>query len=36
MRAANYRFADFVRTGLPLVFIMLLTLSLLLAARYSA
>jgi di/tricarboxylate transporter len=35
MRAANYRFGDFVRAGLPLVIIMLLTLSYLLARRYG-
>jgi di/tricarboxylate transporter len=35
MTAAGYRFIDFVRVGVPLVLIMLATLSLLLAHRYG-
>jgi di/tricarboxylate transporter len=35
MNAAGYRFADFVRVGGPLVAIMLVALSLLLASRYE-
>ena len=35
MNAAGYRFADFVRVGLPLVLLMLVTLSILLARRYG-
>jgi|CXWL01.1.fsa_nt_gi di/tricarboxylate transporter len=35
MNAAGYKFSDFLRVGGPLVLIMLTTLSLLLAARYS-
>jgi di/tricarboxylate transporter len=35
MNAAGYTFRDFVRVGLPLVLIMLVTLSLLLAKRYG-
>lgn len=35
MRAAGYRFVDFVRVGLPLVLLMLTSLSILLARRYS-
>ncbi|MBK7902806.1 MAG: SLC13 family permease [Proteobacteria bacterium] len=35
MNAAGYRFSDFVRVGVPLVLIMLVTLSLLLAHRYG-
>lgn len=35
MNAAGYTFRDFVRVGLPLVIIMLVTLSLLLARRYG-
>jgi di/tricarboxylate transporter len=35
MNAAGYRFVDFVRVGLPLVVLMLVTLSLLLANRYD-
>jgi di/tricarboxylate transporter len=35
MNAASYRFADFVRVGLPLVVLMLVTLSVLLATRYA-
>jgi di/tricarboxylate transporter len=35
MNAAGYRFADFVRVGVPLVVLMLVTLSLLLARRYG-
>lgn len=35
MNAANYRFSDFLRVGLPLVAIMLVTLSVLLARRYG-
>lgn len=35
MHAAGYRFVDFVRVGLPLVVLMLVTLSLLLANRYD-
>jgi len=35
MNAAGYRFADFVRVGLPLVIIMLVVLSILLANRYG-
>lgn len=35
MNAAGYRFADFVRVGTPLVLLMLVTLSILLARRYG-
>ena len=35
MTAAGYRFVDFIRVGLPLVLIMLTTLSILLARRYG-
>ena len=35
MNAANYRFVDFVRTGTPLVLLMLITLSLLLVNAYD-
>lgn len=35
MNAARYRFADFLRVGTPLVLLMLATLALLLADRYS-
>ena len=35
MNAAGYKFADFVRVGLPLVLLMLVTLSILLARRYG-
>jgi di/tricarboxylate transporter len=35
MNAAGYRFGDFVRVGLPLVVLMLVTLSVLLAQRYG-
>ncbi|MBM4202224.1 MAG: SLC13 family permease, partial [Gammaproteobacteria bacterium] len=35
MNAAGYRFGDFVRVGLPLVALMLVTLSILLARRYG-
>lgn len=35
MNAAKYRFSDFVRVGAPLVVLMLITLSLLLARRYG-
>jgi di/tricarboxylate transporter len=35
MKAAGYRFVDFVRVGAPLVVIMLVVLSLLLAGRYG-
>lgn len=35
MHAAGYRFADFVRVGLPLVVLMLVTLSILLARHYG-
>jgi di/tricarboxylate transporter len=35
MKAAGYRFADFVRVGAPLVAIMLVVLSFLLAGRYG-
>jgi di/tricarboxylate transporter len=35
MKAAGYRFADFVRVGVPMVLLMLVTLSLLLARRYG-
>ena len=35
MNAAGYRFSDFVRVGLPLVVLMLVTLSILLARRYG-
>jgi di/tricarboxylate transporter len=35
MKAAGYRFADFVRVGVPLVLLMLVTLSVLLARRYG-
>ncbi|MEO8063393.1 MAG: SLC13 family permease [Pseudomonadota bacterium] len=35
MNAAGYRFRDFVRGGLPLVLLLLITFSLLLAHRYS-
>jgi len=35
MKAAGYRFVDFVRVGVPLVLIMLVTLSVLLARRYG-
>ena len=35
MNAANYRFVDFVRTGTPLVILMLITLSLLLVNAYD-
>jgi di/tricarboxylate transporter len=35
MKAAGYRFADFVRVGGPLVVIMLIVLSYLLANRYG-
>lgn len=35
MNAAGYRFADFMRVGLPLVLLMLVTLSILLARRYG-
>ena len=35
MSAAGYRFVDFVRVGLPLVLLMLVTLSILLARHYG-
>jgi di/tricarboxylate transporter len=35
MKAAGYRFVDFVRAGVPLVLLMLVTLSVLLARRYG-
>lgn len=35
MNAAGYKFSDFVRVGLPLVALMLVTLSILLARRYG-
>jgi di/tricarboxylate transporter len=35
MNAAGYKFSDFVRVGLPLVLIMLVTLSWLLAKAYA-
>src|SRR5690606_8856656 len=35
MKAAGYRFADFVRVGVPLVVLMLIVLSLLLVRRYG-
>ncbi len=35
MNAAGYRFADFVRVGVPLVLLLLVTLSLLLVQRYG-
>ncbi len=35
MNAAKYRFADFVRVGLPLVLLMLVTLSILLVRSYG-
>ncbi len=35
MRAAGYRFVDFLRVGLPLVFLMLTCLSVLLSRRYN-
>jgi di/tricarboxylate transporter len=35
MNAAGYTFRDFMRVGLPLVVIMLVTLSVLLARRYG-
>jgi di/tricarboxylate transporter len=35
MNAARYRFADFVRVGVPLVLLMLVTLSVLLVRRYG-
>lgn len=35
MKAAGYRFADFVRVGVPLVVLMLVVLSLLLVRRYG-
>lgn len=35
MNAAGYKFSDFVRVGLPLVVLMLVTLSILLAKRYG-
>lgn len=35
MNAAGYRFSDFVRVGVPLVLIMLVTLSILLVRRYG-
>lgn len=35
MRAAGYRFVDFVRVGLPLVLLMLTSLSILLSRRYG-
>jgi di/tricarboxylate transporter len=35
MKAAGYRFVDFVRVGVPLVLLMLVTLSVLLARRYG-
>jgi len=35
MKAAGYRFADFVRVGTPLVLMMLVVLSVLLARRYG-
>jgi di/tricarboxylate transporter len=35
MNAAGYKFSDFVRVGLPLVVLMLVTLSILLARRYG-
>ncbi|MEZ5458114.1 MAG: SLC13 family permease [Steroidobacteraceae bacterium] len=35
MNAAKYRFGDFVRVGLPLVLLMLVTLSILLVQRYG-
>jgi di/tricarboxylate transporter len=35
MKAVNYKFGDFVRAGLPLVILMLVTLSILLARRYG-
>jgi di/tricarboxylate transporter len=35
MNAAGYRFADFVRVGLPLVLLMLVVLSVLLVRSYG-
>jgi di/tricarboxylate transporter len=35
MSAGDYRFADYTRTGLPLVAIMVVTLSGLLVLRYG-
>ena len=35
MNAAGYRFVDFVRVGVPLAVLILVTLSLLLANRYD-
>jgi di/tricarboxylate transporter len=35
MSAANYRFADFVRVGVPLLIIMLVTLTIELTRRYG-
>jgi di/tricarboxylate transporter len=35
MNAAGYTFRDFIRVGLPLVVLMLVTLSVLLARRYG-
>ncbi len=35
MNAANYKFGDFLRVGVPLVLIMLVTLSVMLAKRYG-
>ena len=35
MNAAGYKFGDFLRAGLPLVALMLVTLSILLAQRYG-
>ena len=35
MSAGDYKFGDYVRTGLPLVAIMIVTLSALLVIRYG-
>ena len=35
MRAAGYKFVDFVRVGVPLVLLMLTSLSILLSRRYD-
>ena len=35
MSAGDYKFSDYVRTGLPLVVIMILTLSVLLVTQYQ-
>jgi di/tricarboxylate transporter len=35
MSEGGYRFSDYVRTGLPLVFLMVTTLSILLAVTYG-